>query len=110
MTIEYQHAPSPEFCSVPKLAPADMCRGDSCVGAKGMPPEPPLDDEAGDRLLRPKEAARFLSVGVKTLANWRVSGLGPYYVKMGLGPRSRIRYSLRELRRWRDENSRRSTS
>lgn len=38
-----------------------------------------------DQYLRPAEAARYLRMKVKTLANWRSKGRGPSYSKLGRG-------------------------
>jgi predicted site-specific integrase-resolvase len=54
----------------------------------------------------PTEAAKRLGVEASTLANWRWSGRGPRYVKVG----SRVRYRLVDLAAWLDKQSRSSTS
>ncbi len=43
--------------------------------------------------LTPKMAADILTVSAKTLANWRVNGFGPKFVKLG----SRVAYPVPEL-------------
>lgn len=35
-----------------------------------------------DHAVMPNEAARFLGVATKTLANWRADGKGPQYVRL----------------------------
>jgi predicted site-specific integrase-resolvase len=40
-------------------------------------------------LLKPVEAARELRVTAQTLANWRHSGMGPPFVKLGAAVRYR---------------------
>jgi hypothetical protein len=53
-----------------------------------------------------KNAARFLGISPKTLANMRSTGVGPRFVKRG-----RIFYFLEDLQRWIDERPRvRSTA
>ncbi|HVT16378.1 MAG TPA: helix-turn-helix domain-containing protein [Thermoanaerobaculia bacterium] len=44
-------------------------------------------------LLGEKDAALFLNLSVKTLQNWRVSGRGPSFVKIG----RRVQYRLTDL-------------
>lgn len=41
------------------------------------------------RLMTPDEAAAYMSVAAKTLANWRYIGIGPPYYKIGAGVRYR---------------------
>lgn len=38
-----------------------------------------------DHAVLPNEAARYLGVATKTLANWRAAGKGPNYVRHGAG-------------------------
>ena len=44
--------------------------------------------------LTPKEVSQMLKVSVKLLANWRVKGCGPSYIKLGQGVKAPIRYPL----------------
>lgn len=48
---------------------------------------------AADRLLTESEAAERLAVSVRTLQQWRVSGGGPLFVKLGRA----VRYRPSEL-------------
>ena len=48
-------------------------------------------------LLTPKELAKRWSTATNTLARWRVSRVGPKYLKMGEGTRSRVRYRLSDI-------------
>jgi hypothetical protein len=57
-------------------------------------------------LLKPSQAARFLKVNVKTLANWRVTGKGPSFHKIG----TRVVYGFAELKAFAASGSRKSTS
>ncbi|RWH69496.1 MAG: DNA-binding protein [Mesorhizobium sp.] len=57
-------------------------------------------------LLRPIEAARILKVRPKTLANWRVSGVGPKFTRLG----GAIVYRYSELQAFIAKGSRASTS
>lgn len=54
----------------------------------------------------PEDAADRLGVQPSTLANWRWSGGGPRYLKVG----GRIRYRLCDLAEWLDSCLRNSTS
>ena len=70
----------------------------------------PLGDEHRvDPALQPKEAARYLGIDAKTLANYRCGGKGPAFIK-GPGTRGSVRYAMSELERWRRCRTRRSTS
>jgi predicted DNA-binding transcriptional regulator AlpA len=55
------------------------------------------------------DAAAVLGLSRKTLTNWRWQGKGPRFQKTP-GHRGSVRYPLSELRAWRAENLRRSTS
>lgn len=52
-------------------------------------------------------AAEFLGLAEKTLANKRSNGTGPAYSRM---PNGRIRYREDVLERWRDGDTRTSTT
>lgn len=56
--------------------------------------------------LAPEEAAERLGVQRSTLDNWRWTGSGPRYCKVG----GRVRYRLADLAAWLDARTRRSTS
>lgn len=58
------------------------------------------------RLLHEQEAAKFLSLSVRTLQAWRVRGGGPRFCKLGRS----VRYRHDDLVAWVDEQSRASTS
>ena len=68
--------------------------------------EPSSRSYRDEELLNPKEAARFLGVSAKTLANARVSGKSPPYSK----PFGRIRYRFRDLDEYVAARRRSSTS
>ena len=57
-------------------------------------------------LLAVADAAAFLGLSVKTLANWRVSGAGPQFIKLG----SRVLYNRADLEAFLAENTVSSTS
>ncbi|MER9104428.1 helix-turn-helix domain-containing protein [Mesorhizobium sp. M0848] len=57
-------------------------------------------------LLRPPQAAKVLKVRPKTLANWRVSGMGPAFTKLG----GAIVYRYSDLQAFIAKGSRSSTS
>ncbi|MEP1910411.1 MAG: helix-turn-helix domain-containing protein [Sulfitobacter pontiacus] len=58
------------------------------------------------RLLRTKEAARFLGISIRTLEKHRTYGTGPLYRKIG----GRVLYALRDLEAWTEIGARKSTS
>ena len=64
-----------------------------------------IDDEA--RLITEREAAELLVVSVKTIRNWRLSGYGPPYCKVG---RRLVRYRLSDVKAWLKTCERTSTS
>jgi hypothetical protein len=48
-------------------------------------------------LLTPKELAARLKIHTNTLAKWRMINVGPKYLRMGEGPKSRVRYRLTDV-------------
>lgn len=62
-----------------------------------------------DTAVSTADAAAVLGLSRKTLTNWRWQGKGPRFQKTP-GRRGAVRYPLSELRAWRAENLRRSTS
>ena len=64
---------------------------------------PPADSEpATDGLLNARAAADFLDVHPVTLANWRVDGQGPKFLR--IGPRN-IRYRRSDLLTYLEEST-----
>ena len=57
------------------------------------------------RLLRTKEAARFLGISIRTLEKHRTYGTGPTYRKIG----GRVLYTVHDLEAWSEIGSRKST-
>lgn len=57
-------------------------------------------------LLDTREAAKRLGVKKHTLENWRVSGRGPRFVKLG----GLVRYPVEEITRFLEQALRSSTS
>lgn len=57
-------------------------------------------------LLTPAELAGMLGMSVRTLANWRSTGKGPPYLKIGMEPpeghqdRRKVRYQRAVAERW----------
>lgn len=57
-------------------------------------------------LLTPSELADTLGMSTRTLANWRSTGKGPPYVKIGVEPpeghqdRRKVRYQCAVAERW----------
>ena len=66
--------------------------------------EVPLDP--ADMHLTPPELAKRLRLHVVTLANWRVKGKGPKFVKFGRA----IRYPLSRVEAWETEQTRSNTA
>ena len=56
--------------------------------------------------LTPKETAERLRTGVATLANWRVQGAGPRFIKLG----RKVLYPLVEIEAYEQRQLRESTS
>ena len=65
-----------------------------------------ITDPAAPLVLVPAQAGRAIRVSIKTLANWRVRGCGPAFVKIG----HRVGYRPQDLERFIEQNVRRSTS
>lgn len=59
------------------------------------------DGELDRYCIRAKEAAKFIGVAEATLAQWRVTGEGPQFVKNG--PRQ-VLYRIGDVRAWVDKN------
>jgi predicted DNA-binding transcriptional regulator AlpA len=59
-----------------------------------------------ETLLTPIQAASILQVKPNTLAKWRVTGEGPAFIRIGRA----VRYSAREIARFIESHTRRSTS
>ncbi len=57
------------------------------------------------RLLRTKEAARFLGISLRTLEKHRTYGTGPTYRKIG----GRVLYTVEDLQAWSAIGARKST-
>lgn len=57
-------------------------------------------------LLTPAELAVMLGMSVRTLANWRSTGKGPPYLKIGVDPpeghqdRRKVRYQRQVAEKW----------
>ena len=56
--------------------------------------------DAAQTVLTTREAARFLGRQPQTLRKWRVTGVGPRYIRMGNGPFARAGYRLADLQAW----------
>jgi hypothetical protein len=62
--------------------------------------EPPIPLDA--ILLTPDDAAHMIGVSPETLTDWRWRDMGPPFVRIGRGPRGRVRYPADALRAWCD--------
>lgn len=73
----------------------------------GLPAVPPVSSSSiAERLLSEVEAAEYLSLSVRTLQQWRLTGGGPAYSKLG----RRVRYSRFDLEGFVAANRRAHTS
>jgi predicted DNA-binding transcriptional regulator AlpA len=64
-----------------------------------------------EALLRPDDVAEMLGVSRHSLYQWRLRGVGPKYVKLGVGTkRSPVRYRLRDVHEYLAECTRGTTS
>ncbi|GGY27578.1 helix-turn-helix transcriptional regulator [Streptomyces collinus] len=50
--------------------------------------------------LTPRDLAEELGVSTQTLANWRWTGVGPRYTKLGDGRTSPVRYRRADVDAW----------
>jgi hypothetical protein len=48
------------------------------------------------------EAAAYLERPRRTLEAWRYQGVGPPYIRAGIGMRAKVRYRLSDLDAWLD--------
>lgn len=55
------------------------------------------------------QVAKLLGLQSQTVRRWRCTGSGPRYVRLG-GPRGRVVYAEADVKRWVEEQTRRSTS
>ena len=60
-----------------------------------------------EKLLSPPEAAQIFGITSKCLANWRLRGGGPQFVRLSA---TRVRYRQSDLNLWIEERIRASTS
>lgn len=51
--------------------------------------------------LTPEETADRLRMNVRTLANWRIKGYGPKFIKNG----SRVLYPVNEVEKWEEQQT-----
>lgn len=81
-----------------------------CIAALEWPRANPAQAALANSVtLPPKLAAKLLGLSAKTLANWRVQGAGPTFIKSP-GLRGAVRYRLSALRAWQNAHERKSTS
>lgn len=55
-------------------------------------------------LLTPKELAARLKIHTNTLAKWRMANTGPKFLRIGEGPKSRVRYRLQDIEEFERSN------
>ena len=68
------------------------------------------DDLTVEPFITAIDAAKALHINIKTLARYRVEGVGPRYFKLGNGRAARVLYRLSDLVAWVEGFERRSTS
>ena len=56
-----------------------------------------MDATTSNNLLTDKQAAPLLGVEPATLRSWRCRGIGPTYLKLGLGPKAACRYTRHDI-------------
>jgi hypothetical protein len=56
-----------------------------------------MDATTSNNLLTDKQASPLLGVEPATLRSWRCRGIGPPYVKLGLGPKAACRYTRHDI-------------
>lgn len=91
----------------PKYSPRGAATGrravelSSAATSYGSTPLPETPKKSFEELLTPAEASRLLKVSPRTMANWRSSGRGPEFVKLGdeNGP-APVRYTETALCCW----------
>ena len=49
------------------------------------------------QLLTEKEVSAMTTIPVKTLQRWRCVGDGPPYIKLGSGPKARVKYDFVDI-------------
>ena len=82
--------------AVPDITPATKVEKKPRTPYKPKPPAP------GAMLYTRRQAAEFLGVTVKTLAEMAMHREGPPFAKLGDGKTSPVRYPLDRLREWVD--------
>lgn len=57
-------------------------------------------------MLTPEELAKRWRLNSKTLSNWRVSGKGPRFVKLGAGRNTKVLYREDDVRDYEEKHMR----
>lgn len=60
--------------------------------------------------LTPQQAGQYIGVTARTLIEWRRTGRGPEYVRLGNGPTGRVRYERAKLDAYMHSRTQTSTS
>jgi predicted DNA-binding transcriptional regulator AlpA len=55
-------------------------------------------------LIKPSELAEMIGVSVSRLAQWRMAGHGPKYIKLSAGKSGAIRYRMSDVQEWINES------
>lgn len=55
-------------------------------------------------LLTPEQVAARYGMTPASLANWRLAGKGPKFIRLGSGPRPRVMYRVDDVIEWEKQN------
>lgn len=61
-----------------------------------------------DKLMTPKELAERYNMTQESLANWRLAGKGPAWIRLGSGKRPRVMYRMTDVLTWEKQNEQRA--
>ena len=57
-------------------------------------------------LLNTREVSARTGIPMQTLCNWRIRGIGIPYIKLGEGPKARVKYSVTDIREYVEQRRR----
>ena len=82
----------------------------SISAASAVSPQATTKRPVIDHALTAAEVSKMTGLSTGTLANMRVDGTGPPFIKYGRGPGGAVRYLHSAVVQWRDQQIRKSTS
>ena len=103
VNAEMQPKKTESIC--PSLDPGDVPRQCSNAADGEHMSEPSLDID--NEPMTPKQAAAYLKTPVRTLADWRLKGIGPQFARCG---GRHVRYRKKWLDQWLDAQAVTSTA